>query len=1100
MTPGKVTTTSDNNASSADLSLCAEVSHKDDAPTTDAKEIKKPIVSSDTDISNSIERNETKINDTAQRAKPPFDEKLKLETSEEQLLGSLTSMSSPAVRTSARVIQKMKMDSIRPTTPPPADKDEHHRNAQKTPNQHRPSKTIWNNIERNLFFDAINEYGKDFESIANYINGKQKRKNATDPTYKAKEHVRLLYYQTFTKISKYLRFSEDVAKKVQELYAIINYGEMRKKIPVDNQKFYMKLRELVYRGSVTWRVKGKNCRIKTPSCPALRKINQVEKWQEDIKLPAKVDVDLRPSDNESWYTVQSIAQNPRVKTSLPLQKRLISLLKTLQQKWKSREAKMWDQTMSGSSPKLNQTVTQMSSSTSVSSGAAPQTSTCSNALENSTNGESSHGNLQSNYSPYSEPVLCIAPPLDATIHRPYVNLTDFLNSYSICLNSYEERINASVRGESLCAEHITNVKETIKSNTKRQRHDSGSEKKSPDTKRTKATDGEKFEHEVMKKAMSSTSQDGMSTSEELVDEREFSSPTYENAMFEIEDANCHIPESSSADECETEINLWNGAKFKFEPPDDLNSAVDIKKEPPDQRNINKTTKKTENKSHLAMNKKRDLRTTNRESFRPLINEEVIQKIRKGWTIFNVGDITIGDLYIMFGQDSKVRLEYKWISPAQQNEIKTELTKMAQKPDATTFDGKEVSEDDIKSENVMIGTLSAPNNDDAVDTKPFHVGAKPKNSLSNKLKQLLMLASLMEKTKRKTSCACGHYCDRGVNKMKKDEVLPRSFISNKTYPASHNDSALFRQPVLPTRTSHAHFEPYRLNMNAPRNKQNRWVKGRNTRVQKQVVVQRILPLQPGITQPYGVYAAPDINYPIENSMIKPSSSASSSTSSVEYKSILTEENLSRMNHLSEDDNPNLRSSSIDKSSSNSSTQNNEDNSSASEHQKCDSGIESCDMIDSGDNEPEYSASDADQMDSDEEENNRIRQRLNEDPGIQSLMEISLPSPIPINHSVDEFYSDGIDSQPAISPMRILRESPVPTDSKWLDEHINDFSLSSFLGHLESNCDAANSRRSRSPRCLESSNMSTISETSVDYMTRFEEITEKMKNEPNNIVTP
>lgn len=68
----------------------------------------------------------------------------------------------------------------------------------------------------------------------------------------------------------------DVTKKVQELYALINYGEMRKKIPVDNQKFYMKLRELVYRGVVTWRVKGKNCRIKTPSCPALRKINQVE--------------------------------------------------------------------------------------------------------------------------------------------------------------------------------------------------------------------------------------------------------------------------------------------------------------------------------------------------------------------------------------------------------------------------------------------------------------------------------------------------------------------------------------------------------------------------------------------------------------------------------------------------------------------------------------------------------------------------------------------------------------------------------------------------------------------------------------------------------
>lgn len=78
MTPGKVTTTSDN-ASNADLSLCAEVSHKDDAPTADIKDIKKPIVSSDSDISNLIERNDTKNNDTAQKAKQPFDEKLKLE-------------------------------------------------------------------------------------------------------------------------------------------------------------------------------------------------------------------------------------------------------------------------------------------------------------------------------------------------------------------------------------------------------------------------------------------------------------------------------------------------------------------------------------------------------------------------------------------------------------------------------------------------------------------------------------------------------------------------------------------------------------------------------------------------------------------------------------------------------------------------------------------------------------------------------------------------------------------------------------------------------------------------------------------------------------
>lgn len=396
--------------------------------------------------------------------------------------------------------------------------------------------------------------------------------------------------------------------------------------------------------------------------------------------------------------------------------------------------------------------------------------TTSNALENSTNGEATHCNSDV----YSEPVLCIAPPLDANIHRPFVYLTDFLNSYSICLNSYEERINASVRGESLCAEHITNVKETIKSNTKRQRHDSGSEKKSPDTKRTKAIEGEKFDPDLMKKTVSSTSQDGMSNTEELVDDRDFSSPTYENPIFEMDDANCQLPESSSADECENEINMWNGTKFKFDVSDDMNLVGDIKKEPADQKNPIKTTKKTETKSHLNLNKKRDLRTNNRESFRPLINEEDIQKIRKGWTVFNVGDVTIGDLYIMFGQESKVRLEYRWISPVQQVEIKTETTKLAQKTDGAPFNAAEL---EIKSENVIIASSSA-NNDDVVDSKPLNTEVKPKNSLSNKLKQLLLLAGMMEKTKRKTSCTCGHYSDRGMNKLKVIQSVSYLFFFNR----------------------------------------------------------------------------------------------------------------------------------------------------------------------------------------------------------------------------------------------------------------------------------------------------------------------------------
>lgn len=168
--------------------------------------------------------------------------------------------------------------------------------------------------------------------------------------------------------------------------------------------------------------------------------------------------------------------------------------------------------------------------------------------------------------------------------------------------------------------------------------------------------------------------------------------------------------------------------------------------------------------------------------------------------------------------------------------------------------------------------------------------------------------------------------------------------------------------------------------------------------KQVVVQRILPLQPGITQPFSVLPTADVSYSIENTMIKPSPSSSSpsSSSTLEYKSSLTEENLSRMNNLSEDSSSNSMRS-VDSNSSNSSSRNIENNSSTSEHSKCDSGIETCDITggDRSHHIPSFNV-----VDIDEEENNRLRQKLNDDPGIQSLMEISLPSPIQMVNSADE----------------------------------------------------------------------------------------------------
>lgn len=110
---------------------------------------------------------------------------------------------------------------------------------------------------------------------------------------KTKDQIRHLYYRTWHKISKHLKFSEgnfqlitltqqfiqliaDVKKIPQELYGLINYGELRKKITFISEKTCVKLNELIYRGSVAIRVKGKTIRIRTPMCRALRKLNQLD--------------------------------------------------------------------------------------------------------------------------------------------------------------------------------------------------------------------------------------------------------------------------------------------------------------------------------------------------------------------------------------------------------------------------------------------------------------------------------------------------------------------------------------------------------------------------------------------------------------------------------------------------------------------------------------------------------------------------------------------------------------------------------------------------------------------------------------------------------
>ena len=68
-----------------------------------------------------------------------------------------------------------------------------------------------------------------------------------------------------------------VKKATQELYGLINYGALRKKIGSSlDEKKGQKLQELIREGSTSVRVKGKSVCVRTPICRALKKLNQIE--------------------------------------------------------------------------------------------------------------------------------------------------------------------------------------------------------------------------------------------------------------------------------------------------------------------------------------------------------------------------------------------------------------------------------------------------------------------------------------------------------------------------------------------------------------------------------------------------------------------------------------------------------------------------------------------------------------------------------------------------------------------------------------------------------------------------------------------------------
>ncbi|XP_050544806.1 protein cramped [Daktulosphaira vitifoliae] len=273
-----------------------------------------------------------------------MDEKFKSEDGNNQSeldMPTVVSEKGVLLRTSARVSKKLRMTPVSTSPGPSSSKLD--TNDAPVFKSVKIRRELWSLEETNSFFEGLNEFGKDFESIQWFMVNRIKRKGSCEQAIKSKEQLRHFYYRIWHKICKYIEFPKEIPKVVQELYGLINYGELKRRVGFCNDKNWSKLYEMIYHGSTKVRSKGKMWRVKTPHCRALRKLNCLEDTIGDLKLPGKVSIELKPRDMDTWALVQSLAMNPRIRATVELQKPLSMLLAFLENRWQSENWKLREQ-------------------------------------------------------------------------------------------------------------------------------------------------------------------------------------------------------------------------------------------------------------------------------------------------------------------------------------------------------------------------------------------------------------------------------------------------------------------------------------------------------------------------------------------------------------------------------------------------------------------------------------------------------------------------------------------------------------------------------------------------------------------------------------
>ncbi|KAI5636948.1 hypothetical protein NE865_10363 [Phthorimaea operculella] len=676
---------------------------------------------------------------------------------------------------------------------------------------------------------------------------------------------------------------------------------------------------MVLGGSMVVRARGRNVRVRTPMCRALRKLNQITERACGLRVCSRAQVVLRARDSAAWSRVQAAAHNPRAAASLPLRTSLAAFVAALQKRWAGtrykKAHKIIDPVPTEDYPKELEEMPDLR--------LTPAEEEEKQELEEHLNLETDRIILQEQKLP-KKPVLHVGPRPNAQIHIPTISPSEQLSSQKICFSSYLERV-SSQRDKDSGAKIRT---------PKRQRKDSTTDKDS-DPKKIKleddpvktfgivetAIDGielmASYRHNQDDDEKPSTEDEKDLKLEDIAeDEIELDKELIEKdgvekdcADKDVTDKDLEREKDLSEKEKDSFSELEDDEKYnKSESDNESDHGKDIGKERkfknlkvkfrirPKKRGgtyvvvVNKDQEETKDES---ITQKEPLEET---KYKPDFDLDMaIKQVQKGWSVFDAGDLTIGDLYLMFGSRSKLELDYWWAEPTPplprkadsvapaclDKDKNTTQTQPKEKADKTP--DKEGSVEDKESDSDILfspkNAFSQDSNDGLSGDErkseqllsPEHKSSSSSNTfklanklinrpgpstttqesgfslLSDRLKRLLALVGnphVGSSAAPIARCTCGHVCTQQRRTQQKQGCIPGQCVSH-TAPRAEENSAVFRHPtpIAPKCDTAA-----KMSMNLegiPR-----WRRGRPriAAADRRVVVQRLLPLLPKLPPP------------------------------------------------------------------------------------------------------------------------------------------------------------------------------------------------------------------------------------------------------------